>query len=526
MLSRHRTSVTIAALAGALLVAALITLALGAFDTGSSPQVSLREERALAEGGSSTIPPHGRPAVVSVADAAAGPAVSRDFIGLSFEASATPLLASYAHGGNLVGFMRSLGPGVLRLGGVSADQRVAWSREGTPRPSWASVGVTPTDLADLASLARETNWSTLLTVNLGHYDPTAAAQEAASAKALFGNRLLAVAIGNEPDRYATEGLRSAGWSFPEYSKQFGTYASAIARAAAGTPLAGPDASSGIPALPWVSSAASLHPALLTDHYYPLTSCGGTHVVASELLSPITRAHEDAALARLTTIAHASSTRLRIDETGSISCHGEPGVSNSFASSLWAVDWIARAMRAGIAGLNFHDLVSEATAYSPLVASAPSSSGSVGLAASLRANPDWYALLLTSRLPGSTPLRTSVAGDPALTAAAFASPAPSGASRRIQLVLVDFGSPSAKPLLVHLHVPSRFAGGSILRLIAPSPASVSHVELGASEVGSSGAWSPKLPLPTTHGTASSLSLEMPASSAALVTLEGTPRAHAH
>ncbi len=184
------------------------------------------------------------------------------------------------------------------------------------------------------------------------------------------------------------------------------------------------------------------------------------------------------------------------------------------------------MRAGIAGLNFHDLVSEAGAYSPLVVSSPASSGSVRSAAALHANPDWYALLLTSRLPGSTPLRTSVAGDPSLTAAAFASPTPVGASGRIQLVLVDFGPPSAQPLLVHLHVGSHVASGSILRLIAPSPASVSHVELGASEVSSSGAWSPKLPLPHTYGTAGSLSLEMPASSAALVTLEAAPRAPQH
>ena len=150
MRSRHRTSLTIATAVGALALAALIALALGAFGTSSPPQLSLHEERALAEGGHPTVPPHGRPVSVTVAAAAAGPAVPRGFLGLSFEASATPLLASYSHGGNLAGFMRSLGPGVLRLGGVSADQRVAWVPEGTPRPAWASVGVTPQDLADLA----------------------------------------------------------------------------------------------------------------------------------------------------------------------------------------------------------------------------------------------------------------------------------------------------------------------------------------------------------------------------------------
>jgi hypothetical protein len=74
----------------------------------------------------------------------------------------------------------------------------------------------------------------------------------------------------------------------------------------------------------------------------------------------------------------SATPLRIDETNNISGKGQPGVSNTFASALWAADYIARAMAAGVRGLDFHDLIDRPGAYSPLVAS---NNG-------LHANPEW------------------------------------------------------------------------------------------------------------------------------------------
>jgi hypothetical protein len=227
------------------------------------------------------------------------------------------------------------------------------------------------------------------------------------------------------------------------------------------------------------------------------------------------------------------------------------VSNSFASALWATDWTARAMAAGIVGMNFHDLLTETGSYSPLVlanlvrpataggASAPHAgpggagarppaAHSGGLPPSqLHANPDWYALLLTAPLAGSRPVSASVHGSSNLTARAFLSNGGgngvSHQAHELQVVLVDFDPPSARPLLVHLLVPSHFTRGTILRLAAPSPPAQSHVELGASEVSPSGTWSPKLPLPSVYESSrGSLAVEMPASSAALVTLDaGAP-----
>jgi hypothetical protein len=426
-------------------------------------------------------------------------AVPSDFLGLSFETAAIPRIAAYADGGNITQLLGSLGQATLRFGGVSAET-VAWSREGSP-PHWARGTITQGDLTGLATLARKTGWRVLLTVDLGHYEPAAAAKEAAAAHALLGSKLAGIEIGNEPDRFALKGLRGAGWSFSAYRREFQAYRVAIARAAPGVPILGPDASSGEPVLPWVRASASLRPAELTDHYYPLSSCGSTPQV-SELLSPVVRRDENSMLRNLSAIERSSAIPLELDETNNISCKGWPGVSNTFASALWAADYVGRAMAAGIRNLDFHDLISWHGSYSPLV---ETTNG-------LHPNPEWYALLLTERLRGARPLSASVSGAPNLSASAFLS-----AGGVIQLLLVNFDGASATPLLVRPEVGGRISGGTILRLTGPSPSSTSHVKLGEREVSGSGGWRPRRPLPSVYENRGSLALAMPPSSAALVTL---------
>jgi hypothetical protein len=431
-----------------------------------------------------------------------GVAVPPDFLGLSFEAVAIHRLLFYAESGNIARLLRSLGQGTLRFGGVSADS-VAWSRTGS-RPGWARSAVSETNLAGLATLSRHTRWRVLLTVDLGHYDPAAAAEEAAAARALLGARLAGIEIGNEPDRFALTGLRGARWGFSAYRGEFEAYRTAITRAAPGVAIVGPDASSGEPVLPWVRASASLRPALLTDHYYPLSSCGST-VQVNELLSSIVRRDESSMLMSLSAIQQSSAIPLELDETNDISCKGRPGVSNTLASALWAADYIGRALATGIRHLDFHNLISWHGSYSPLV------EGTNGL----HANPEWYALLLAKHLRGARPLSVNVLGAPELTASAFLS-----AKGSIQLLLVNFDPPGATPLLVRPQVGGRFSGGTILRLTGPSPTATSGVELGEREVSASGAWAPRLPLPAVYGNRGSLALAMPPNSAALVTL--TPR----
>jgi hypothetical protein len=493
--------------------------------------------------------PTGTPVNVSVAASPAAPGAPRDFLGLSFEMRSLPAIAGYASqprmgapppGGDLVALLRSLGPGVLRFGGTSADEQVAWvgGRSATAagaRPPWARVAITPEDLAGLAALARESGWRVLLTVNLGHYNPAAAAQEAAAARVALGASLVGIELGNEPDFYVRKHLRPAGWGIAAYLKQAAAYRAAIEAAAPGTPIAGPDPSTGVPGLGWVRAAArALHPALLTDHYYPLSSCGSRPTIG-ELLSPTVRRHERELLARMLAAARAAAAPLRVAETNSISCEGRPGVSDTFASALWALDYTAHALAAGVTGVNFHDLLTKPGSYSPLLAPTPATLA----AGDLRAQPEWYALLAAAQLSGDRPLRASVtdtAGESALGGSLSASAfrAPGG---RLQLVLVDYDPPGTPPLAIRLPrdlgasagpphagrgrgaggAPGTYTRGSVLRLTAPAPAATAGVRLAGRAVAPDGSWSAPRALPAVYRRGGTLSVQVDPSSAAIVTL---------
>ena len=500
---RRRAAVplTVAAVIAMAIAQPAPSLARGAVSSGAAPVAKTAPPPSSRRGG---------PVSVTVEPGTAiGPVVPSDFLGLSFEASSLHTIAGYASSGDLVNLLRSLGPGVMRFGGISADESTAWLQEGLA-PAWAQATIVPQDLAALAVLARETGWRVLLTVNLAHSEAAAAAQEAKMAQAQLGPSLAGIAIGNEPDRYVADGLRPAGWTQTAYLAEAGAYRGAIAAAAPGVPIAGPDVSSGRLLLGWVTDLASAErPALLTDHFYPLTKCGDHRVTLGELVSPLTRRNETTTLARLAAIEQASTVPLRVDETNNVSCRGQPGVSNVFASSLWAVDYLARAMASGLAGVNLHDLITEPQAYSPLVAE-----GASGLASgALQADPEWYALLLAHHLLGDRPVSASVAARSRdVTAAAFLNP-----SGSLEIVLVNFAGGPSKPLGVRLHLPQTFSAGPILRLTAPTLRARTHVLLGGRGVSSAGTWSHVTPLPLVSGKPGSLELSMPAGSAALVTL---------
>jgi hypothetical protein len=469
--------------------------------------------------------PHlqGTPVSVSVTAHPLGAAVPGNFLGLSFEMRSLPTIAGYATRGNLVALLRSLGSGVLRFGGISADEQVAWVGPGGTKPGWASVAISEADLAGLAALVRATGWRVLLTVNLAHYEPSVAAQEAAAAQRLLGGYLAGIEIGNEPDLFVGKGLRPAGWGYADYVPQAATYRAAIAAAAPGVPIAGPDPATGLEGLNWLHAVAvspTLRPGLLTDHYYPLSSCGGENPTVSELLSPNVRRSESALLKRMVAIARAHGTPLRVDETNNISCEGQPGVSDTFASALWALDYTARAIAAGVVGVNFHDLLGLAHSYSPLFAPSPAALA----AGALHAAPEWYALLAAHAFIGSPktaweggrPLPTGVAAAPGeLTASALRA-----SDGRLALVLVDYDPPGSPPLAVHLDVPRDLGGGSVLRLTAPSPTATSGVRLGGRAVAPDGSFSPPPVLPRVSGRAGSLAVQMPPDSAAVVTLSPT------
>ena len=116
---------------------------------------------------------------------------------------------------------------------------------------------------------------------------------------------------------------------------------------------------------WIGSIGKLLHGLpelrtLTVHRYPLRNCfvppsSKQYPTVAHLLSGYATAALAASLRPWVQIAHSAHRLLRVDELNSVACRGKAGVSDTFASSLWATDALFALARAGVDGVNLHTL---------------------------------------------------------------------------------------------------------------------------------------------------------------------------
>ena len=152
--------------------------------------------------------------------------------------------------------------------------------------------------------------------------------------------------------YAQHGRRPLPWTYAQYGAQVSVYRRAIARAVHGIRFAGPDVSGSKIFATWGRrEARAQRPALLTGHHYPLGCEELPAPSIPRLLSARVHRREGNSLRRYTSISQASEISFRLDETNTVSCGGRAGISDTFASALWAVSYIVHTMQAGVAGVN-------------------------------------------------------------------------------------------------------------------------------------------------------------------------------
>jgi hypothetical protein len=469
------------------------------------------------------------PVTVSVDRKAPGHPVPERFLGLSFEAAAIKTLAHDGRRGNLVELLRSLGPGMLRFGGVTADEHVAWTDAETPRPEWARSTIGPSDMSALGVLARRSGWQVLLTVGLAHYEPQTAAREVAAAHRALGPYLAAVEIGNEPNAYGNHGFRELPWIAQGYEEQVSDYREAIGALTPDVPIAGPDVSGSGIFPEWGSEEALAQaPALLTGHHYPL-GCAQTPPPSIEaLLSSATRGMAARSLATYLQVANVNNMPLRIDETNTVSCGGMAGISNTFASALWATGYITQGMAAGTVGVNFQGNPTNCAGYTPICAPDPAALAEGWF----RAQPEWYALLLTRSLVGDRPLPIAISsegvedtegaeGAPDLVAAAFAGP-----KRSMKVVVSDNDPEGSTPLALAVEVGAHMGAAHILRLTAPSESATAGVRLAGRAVAANGSWRAPARTETSTPHSGFVTVQLTPGEAALVSVSQPPPKRTH
>jgi hypothetical protein len=98
--------------------------------------------------------------------------------------------------------------------------------------------------------------------------------------------------------------------------------------------------------------------LVTVHTYPLQRCytplvSMTYPTIDHLLAGEASRGLAGKLAATARTAHAHGLPVRVDEINTVSCGGARGVSNTFASALWALDTMFSLAGAGVDGVNVH-----------------------------------------------------------------------------------------------------------------------------------------------------------------------------
>jgi hypothetical protein len=308
--------------------------------------------------------------MLEVGSPASSPPVPSGFVGIStifsgFEDSAGG--APSAIDPVFVQLLKNLAPGqrpVIRIGGDSTDW-TWWPVAHMKQPGGIRFVLDKNWLAVARALAQAADARLILGVNFEANSRKVAAVEArALINGIGSSSVAALELGNEPELYDVFGWyhtksgvkvlgRPLGWDQAKYLHDYASVAGALPH----VPLAGP--SVGGPA--WIAQLPQfLHDerrvSLATIHAYPLKVCSASaHVTIPELLAAQSSAGLAAELAPAVNAAHRQRVPLRLDEMNAVSCGGQQGVSDTFATALWSVDFLFQLAKIGVSGVNINSV---------------------------------------------------------------------------------------------------------------------------------------------------------------------------
>lgn len=427
------------------------------------------------------------------------------FAGLSYEKSALSQSFFTPANGALIALLQQLGPSLLRVGGNSVD-RTVW----TPQGAGGTAGqIAPADIDALTAFVKAAGWQCLYGVNLGGAatgatTPALAAAEVAYAAQQFGPSLIGIEIGNECDLYGKPGSYFAGnWSLPQFVALWQQYRAAIVAAVPGVVITGP-ASAGSESkwtVPFGHQVTDNQINLLTQHYYRAN--GQLHTSTTEfLITPDGGLVQD--LATLDQGATGIGVPFRMSECNSFYNGGASGVSDSYASALWVLDYLFNCALGGAAGVNFHG-GGNGSGYTPIANSGPTVTG---------VRPEYYGILLFTLAGQGTLYATQIAIG-SLNATAYSVKTTSG----INLVIVN--KDVTQNLDVTIDLPQAVGSAQLTLLTqqsgadpVPVLAATSGVTLQGGTVGADGSFAPQ-PAYTLQTDSRKLGCHVPALSAVLI-----------
>ncbi len=451
---------------------------------------SLRSERARRHVPAAPALPQ---ATVSIEPGTGLSPVPSSFFGISTEYWALPLFER-----DTAAFERVLsllhvagdGPLILRIGGDSADHSF-YSKRWRPMPEWA-FELTPAYLARLKALVLRDRVKLIVDLNLVTDTPLTAALWARAAEtSLPHGSILGFEIGNEPDLYSRRywvatiarspfatGALPLELSPATYVQDFAAYARVLGEGSPDIPLIGPAVAHPRVSLPFISTligAERSELGMVTGHLYPYSACiknpkSPSYPTVARLLSRRATSAYDTDIAGAVAAAHRAGLPFRLTEFNSVTCGGKAGVSNTFATALWAPDALFTAMRTGASGANLH-------------VRASSINGAFTInRGGLVPRPLLYGLLLFTRTlgPDAQLVKLHLSAARSLDLSAWGVQV---SGHILHVLLIDKGSRTVR---VDIRVPAT-ASATVQRLLASSPYSRSGITLNGQQLNYAGDW---------------------------------------
>ncbi|KAG2180534.1 hypothetical protein INT44_003538 [Umbelopsis vinacea] len=288
---------------------------------------------------------------------------------------------------------------------------------------WVTLGPLAFDRMNTMSSTMPINWIIGLNFNVSSVEnPENVLAMAIAAESSIGENIYAFEIGNEPDNFVTVKQRPPGWNMADYVQEWAPLALKLQQAVPSTKHQGIEAAVfggggwRIPDLLNYDINGSTFIDLfqsstkgVSKHQYQTSNCNLLNPpVLQDLLN-----HSSIENKVKYAVSGLSSDDLakysfRLGEFNSVSCEGRSGVSNSFASALWAIDYMMLLAYYNVTACNIHNRF-------PSYYNIADRVGGVW-----KAQPVWYSLLFIAQtfggMKGNGVSVTSLAtGDPDMPA---------------------------------------------------------------------------------------------------------------
>jgi hypothetical protein len=403
--------------------------------------------------------------------------VPLDFMGLGYEISSVARPGLLSGGDSIyVQMVRTLGArGVIRIGGNTSDYS-GYSPNAAAVSSPHGTIVNDAVLKDLGGFLDATGWSLIWGLNLGTGSEDEAVAEANAVLSVAGERMLAFEIGNEPDLFAHQKHRKAEYSYEDWLAEYRRYKKALRARFPRIALAGPDAAV---KTDWVTRFASdegKDAVLLTHHYYREGQNPSSTIEKLLGVDPKLQRQLDTMRAA----SRSCDVPYRICEVNSFSGGGRPGVSDTMAGALWALDYMFTLAANGCSGVNIETGVNQLgflSSYSPI---GESEQGHP------IAKAEYYGMLAFSLAGHGDLLKTDIyASSPDIKAYAIR-PGVRTPGNALTLTLINKGA-GTSALTVNTGVKGEKA--SLMELTGPAIDAKTGITLGRAEVTSAGTWKP-------------------------------------